>query len=226
VYQFTRGNSLASPHILLISLTHSHNLHTRTRESTSTDTYYYISSHNLNLISLPSLSPFFYLLFLPYIFLSTSSAVIPFKMDFSSAKRGSHPAPAQGRKTERNRNQPQSRNAPLPPRQRQRHTDTKSYSYEAEPSQHHNTSYQYIDDQYPESISTQWERQPSAHISEIESVDGSQQRQGELEYEGYESETRLIQAPRSQGGRQSYAGVQQSFDEVGRSHPTERYTDV
>ena len=147
-------------------------------------------------------------------------------MDFSSNKRGSQPAHAQGRKTERNRNQPQTRNAPLLPRQRQRYTDTPSHSYDAQTSQHHNNSYDYIDDQYPESISTQWERQPSAHISEIESVDGSQQQQGEMDYEGYEFENRLIQAPRSQGGRQSYAGVQQSFDEVGRSDPTERYTDV
>jgi hypothetical protein len=133
-------------------------------------------------------------------------------MDHSSTKRGVPPAHTQGRKTERHRNQTQSRNVPIPPRQR--HTDTTYYQSEETSSQHNNT-YDYNDDQYPEQPSTQWERQPSAHISEIESVDGSQHQQGDIEYEGYESDNRLIPAPRaSYVDRQIYGGGEQSYDEV------------
>jgi hypothetical protein len=132
-------------------------------------------------------------------------------MDHSSTKRGVHPAQTQGRKNERHRNQTQSRNVPIPPRQR--HNDTAYYQSEETSSQHNNTYYN--DEQYTEQTSTQWDRQPSAHISEIESVDGSQQQQGDIEYEGYESDNRLIPAPRaSYGDRQSYDGGEQSYEEV------------
>jgi hypothetical protein len=79
----------------------------------------------------------------------------------------------------------------------------------------HNNDTYYNDDQYAEQLSAQYDRQPSAHISEIESVDGSQQHQGDIEYEGYESDNRLIPAPRaSYGDRQSYDRGEQSYDEV------------
>jgi hypothetical protein len=145
-------------------------------------------------------------------------------MEFSSAKRGAHPAPAQGRRAERHRNQTQtqSRNSPIPPRQR--HTDSSYYSSEETPSQYqHNNSYEYNEEQYPEE-SSQWERQPSAHLSEIESVGESHmgsQQQGDGDYES-QSDNRLIQAPkRAYGDRQGYEGVEQ-YDEVSCLSPFHR----
>jgi hypothetical protein len=136
-------------------------------------------------------------------------------MDFSSAKRGANPAPAQGRRNERHRNQTQPRNTSIPPRPR--HADSTYYQSEEIPSRHQNNTYDYHEEQYLEQPSTQWERQSSAHISEIESVEdnhmGSQQ-QGDGEYEGYQSDNRLIPAPRSHGSRQSHRGEEQSYDEV------------
>jgi hypothetical protein len=139
-------------------------------------------------------------------------------MDFLSAKRGVHPAPAQGRRNERHRNPPQSqpRNAPIPPRQR--HTDSSYYSSEETPSQYqHDNGYEYNEEQYPDQSSTQWERQPSAHLSEIESVEGSHmgsQQQGDGDYEDYEPDYRLIPAPkRSYGASQNYEGIEE-YDEV------------
>jgi hypothetical protein len=138
-------------------------------------------------------------------------------MDFSSAKRGANPAPAQGRRNERHRNQKQtqSRKVPIPPRQR--HDETTYYHPEETSSQHSNNTYDYNDDQYPQESSTQWERQPSAHLSEIESVEESHmgsQQQGDGEYEGYGSDNRLIPAPkRSYGASQNYEKVE-GYNEV------------
>ena len=141
-------------------------------------------------------------------------------MDFSSAKRGANPAPAQGRRNERHRNQtqPQARNIAIPPRQR--HTSSTYYHSEDSPSQHHSD---YNDDQYP-AQSSQWKRQPSAHLSEIESVEESQlgsQQQGDMGYEGYGSDNRLIPASRSHGDRQNYEGVG-GYDEVSCLSPFHR----
>lgn len=142
-------------------------------------------------------------------------------MEFSSAKRGANPTPGQGRRNEKHRNQPQtqSRNVPVP--SRQRHTESTYYPSDKTPSQHqHNNGYEYNEDQYTEG-STQWERQPSAHLSEIESLDGSHmgsQQQRDGDYEGYQSDNRLIPAPkRSYGDRQSYEGIEQ-YDEVSCRH--------
>jgi hypothetical protein len=146
-------------------------------------------------------------------------------MDFLSAKRGVHPAPAQGRRNDRHRNPPQSqsRNAPIPPRQR--HTDSSYYSSEETPSQHqHNNSYEYNEEQYPDQ-SSQWERQPSAHLSEIESVEESHmgsQQQGDGDYDGYQSDNRLIPVPkRAHGDSQRYKGVE-GYDEVSCRYPLRR----
>jgi len=148
-------------------------------------------------------------------------------MDFSSAKRGAHPAPAQGRKNERNRNQTQPRNIQIPPRQR--HNDPTYYHSEETPPRQTNPTYEYNDDQYPEESSTQWERQPSAHLSEIESVEESHmgsQQQGDGDYEEYQSDNRLVPAPRSYGDRQRHEGGQQLYDEVSLSYHTWRHTNV
>ena len=143
-------------------------------------------------------------------------------MDFSSAKRVAHPAPAQGRKNERNRNQTQPRNPSIPPRQR--HTDPTYYRPDDTSSQHSNNAYGYNDARYPDQ-SSQWERQPSAHLSEIESAEESQmgsQQQGDMGYEGYESDNRLIPAPkRAHGDRQNYEGVE-GYDEVSCLSPFHR----
>jgi hypothetical protein len=56
-------------------------------------------------------------------------------------------------------------------------------------------------------------RQLSAHLSEIESVDGIQQ-QGDENHEGYESDNRLIQSPRGSHNRQNEEGVAQPYEEV------------
>jgi hypothetical protein len=141
-------------------------------------------------------------------------------MDFSSAKRGANPAPAQGRRNERHRNQTQPRNTSIPPRTR--HADSTYYQSEEIPSRHQNNTYDYHEEQYLEQPSTQWERQSSAHISEIESVDESQlgsQQQGDGDYEGYQSDNRLIPAPkRSYGASQNYEGVEE-YDEVSHLSP-------
>jgi len=196
------------PHLLLISHLHSLSYKRPSRESVLT-TYY------------RSLHSFPFLLYFPSFTFSSSTASFPqtltiplqtFNMDFSSAKRGTQPAPAQSRR-HRNPPQTQSRNAPIPPRQR--HTDPTYYHPEDTSSQNNHDTYGYNADQYPDQ-SSQWERQPSAHLSEIESVEESQlgsQQQGDMGYEGYESDNRLIPAPRSHGDRQNYEGVEQ-YDEV------------
>lgn len=103
---------------------------------------------------------------------------------------------------------------------RQRPADPIYYTSEVSSTQYQNTSS--YDDQYDytEQPSAQWERQPSAHLSELDSVEenqmGSQQYQNE-EYESMEQDNRLIKAPRGghRDGRSQYEGGEQSqYDEV------------
>jgi len=54
---------------------------------------------------------------------------------------------------------------------------------------------------------------------------GSQQ-QGDGDYEEYQSDNRLVPAPRSYGDRQRHEGGQQTYDEVSLSYHTWRHTNV
>jgi hypothetical protein len=151
-----------------------------------------------------------------------------FKMSHKRGTTTSTAPPIRISERSRNRNHqtqdrvPSQTQAPA----RQRHTDTTYYSVEDTSSQHSNNPIYNYDNHYSEQPSTQWEefsqaqRAPSAHISELDSVDdgqmGSQGQYGGMEYEDLEPDNRLIPAPKSsyQGDRVNFESSQDDFEEV------------